>query len=418
MNLKMCLAGLVAVALWLGQSGAVRAAEPKPRTTSLNVAIFAFLPDAAMAIERLEEAFEAKYDTIDLDLELWSPYEQKREDDGLDQIRDFDLVEIDACRLEAVLSEVLGGLDELPEEWRVKPEQCVGGARTLLGTPAARHVVPHWVCGNFLTFWSSNRALTDARTFADLLRVLDPVAGQPLLAAMGGRTGLGEIFADALIDLHGPERAREHLAALATDSAGAVPLDEPARSAVISLAAELQPDNRANIRHFNDHSYVLPRRFAALPGAALLGYSERLYFAERELQLTPGKTPPILQPDAITVRQFPFGEASRGTPTWVDAFVIPKGKLAAKRAAIGAFLAFIQTPEAFLAFAEPAPYLAASNLLPAQVSAYEDATLKKMQPVLASYRDALDGSFVVDSEKLLLGMKEAGKRLRDELERN
>ena len=403
----------VAVSLCAAKSG--WAAPPKQKTP-LDVAIFAYLPDAAMAIERLEEAFEAKHHTIDLDLELWNPYEQKREDDGLEQLRDFDIVEVDVCRLDAVLSGALGGLDELPAQWRGKPDQFVSSARTLLQSDvAARHVVPHWVCGNFLTFWSSNRELAEARGFTDVLRALDPGAERPLLTSMGGRTGLGELYADALIDLHGHTKAREHLVTLATDSAAAVPLDEGARTAVINLAGELEPANRSNLKHFNDHTYVFPRRFAALPGAALLGYSERLYFTERELQLTPGKSPPVLQPDAIEVRPFPFGEDSRGTPSWVDAFVVPKGKLARKRAAIGAFLAFIQTPEAFLAFAEPTPYLAASNLLPAQLSAYDDPVLKQKQPNLTKYRDALDGSFVVDAEKLLFGIQQAGKRLRNEL---
>ena len=41
------------------------------RDTKLNVAIFAYLPDASTAIKKLENAFERRYLSIDLDLELW-----------------------------------------------------------------------------------------------------------------------------------------------------------------------------------------------------------------------------------------------------------------------------------------------------------------------------------------------------------
>ncbi len=53
------------------------------RDTDLNVAVFAYLPDASTAVEKLEETFERRYASIDLDLELWNPYDDAFEDDGL-----------------------------------------------------------------------------------------------------------------------------------------------------------------------------------------------------------------------------------------------------------------------------------------------------------------------------------------------
>ena len=70
------------------------------------------------------------------------------------------------------------------------------------------------------------------------------------------------------------------------------------------------------------------------------------------------------------IRQFPFSTNSNGTPSWIDGFVIPKGKLAEKRAAIVAFLSFVKSEEVYMPFAEPAKYLAPSYLLPAISARY------------------------------------------------
>jgi spermidine/putrescine-binding protein len=114
----------------------------------------------------------------------------------------------------------------------------------------------------------------------------------------------------------------------------------------------------------------------------------------------------------LVLREFPFAEKSQGTPCWVDGFVIPKGKLAKKQAAISAFLLYIQSPEAFRQFAQPSPDLAASNLLPAVATAYEDQELMKMQPLLENYRQVLGDGFLISDSATWLGMREAGKQLR------
>ncbi len=160
---------------------------------------------------------------------------------------------------------------------------------------------------------------------------------------MWGSTTLGEYYADAVLDIHGPEWAREHLISLWKDGAE---LDEPAKAAVLSLIKELSKENQAHLSHYNDHSYVLPRLFANSKDSTLIGYSERIYYAERELQLTPGQYPPIVKPDEIVIRQFSFAEKSQGTPCWTDAFIIPKGRLSKKRAAIADFFCslFRRTP--------------------------------------------------------------------------
>ncbi len=376
----------------------------------LNVAVFKYLPDASSAIERFEEAFESAHPLIDLDLELWNPYDDPVEKDGLGQISRFDIVEIDTCRIDELLGGHLGGLDPLPPSAIRPPTDYVEPASTIMRTELSRYVLPHWVCGNFLIFWTDNRELGAARSFDDFVRVMDPSAGKPVLCNLWGSTGLGEFYADAVLDRVGPEAARSHLRELTTDPS--TPLDPAARDAVVALAAELRPAHRANLKHYANHTDVYPRAFVDSPHSALVGYSERLYYAVRMLQLDPSRKLPCLQPKDVTVRAFSFAQSSQGTPTWCDGFVIPKGKLGPKKNEIEAFLQFAISDDGYMPFVEPTPWLAPSYLLPAVASAY-DGEILKAQPLLAEFRSQLDGSFPVTDSKVWQGMRRAGAEIKE-----
>ncbi|MCH8151452.1 MAG: hypothetical protein IH830_03650 [Planctomycetes bacterium] len=96
------------------------ALHAQSRDTDLNVAIFAYLPDASTAIEKLEDSFERRYASIDLDLELWNPYDDAFEDDGLSQIVDFDIVEIDTCRIDELMRGAFGGFDAVVCQYSIQ----------------------------------------------------------------------------------------------------------------------------------------------------------------------------------------------------------------------------------------------------------------------------------------------------------
>lgn len=404
MRILTLLVGLLGIAptACVGQSDRER--------TDLSVAIFAYLPDASTAIEQIEQRFERRYPGIDLDLELWNPYDDAFEDDGLSQIVNFDIVEVDSCRIDELMAGEFGGLDEIPIEVRSQPNGLVGPARTIASTGIGKYLVPHWVCGNFLVLWKENAADANATTFESFLKAVGPTSKRPVYAVMWGKTGLGEFYADYMIDTQGADVARKHLIDL---NSGAAQIDPNARDAIVELANTLSIDNRANLEHFSNHSYVLPRQFATDHNSVLLGYSERLYYAERELQITPMMYPPQTSDSNLSVKQFSFSTASRGTPTWTDGFVIPKGRSAEKRAAIAAFLQYIQSEDAYLTFAEPAPYLAPSYLLPATVASYDPkSSIVKKQPLLPNYNAVLDGSFPVSDSATWQGMRKAGGIIR------
>jgi hypothetical protein len=231
---------------------------------------------------------------------------------------------------------------------------------------------------------------------------------------MYGKTDLGETYADALVDLYGQAAARKQLIEL-SQAKGAPELDRTASQAVLTLAAELDSKNRANLEHFANHTEILPRQFAHDAGDCLYGYSERMYYVGQELALTPGSQLPLPKAGEVSVRQFPFAASSKGTPTWVDCFVVPKGRLAKNGDLIIAFLQFIETDAAYMIFAQPIAYGAATYLLPATRAPYEDKDVLAVEPLLPSFLKELDSSFVVDNHAVWRGMQVAGKQLRDSL---
>ena len=303
-----------------------------------------------------------------------------------------------------------GGLDKIPAEIQRDSAAYVGPAKAIMATNVKDFVYPHWVCGNFVQTRASNTAVVNATTFKEFLAAVDPAAKKPVLAAMWGNTGLGEFYADAYLDVHGPDNTRRHLIAL---SNGKTELDADAKNAVLALIKELTLEIQSNLSHYYNHSYFFPRQFATMPAATMIGYSERLYYTERELQLTPNNYPPILKPEDVVIKQFCFGAKSQGTPSWIDGFVIPKGRLAKKHAAIVAFLQFIQGDDAYLVFAEPAQYFAPSYLLPATRDSYDkDSEIVKKQPMLPKFHAALSDTFPVANSKVWQGMRTAGSKLK------
>jgi hypothetical protein len=375
--------------------------------TKLTVAIFAWLPDAAAALEKLEEGFEAAHQPIDLELELWDPYKDTVADDGLEQIQRFDVVEIDICRLPELIDGAFGGLDMMPPGLRGEAGRYVEAAQALVAGTQGAYVAPHWVCGDFLVFWAGNQALAAAGTLSEILDALDPAQGRPLLADLCGSSTLGALYADAVLDLRGAEFARAHLEQL---TMGAAQLDEEAATAVARLASELPTRFREHLEHYHDLNWVYPRHFADTPGGALLGYSERLYHAQRELQLDPDRKLPIIRAEEVVVRPLPFGATSQGTPCWLDGFVIPHGKLGPKRRAITSFVRFALSEKGYLAFIEPTAYQPSTYLLPAHSNGYSEAIVKR-QPAINGYRDALDDALLIDGWRLWQGVRTAGGAL-------
>lgn len=386
-------------------------AQDKP--ISLNVAVFPYLPDAESAIEQLEAAFEshakANGKLIDLDLTLLDTYSD------LQGIKEFDVAEIDLCMLDALRVSGDLPLDEIPA--LAFPAGCkwVGPADAAMKRPAGKHTLPHWICGNFLVHWKSDEALNKADSFETILKSLDPEQGRHLYADLWGGGTLGEYYMDAVLDNEGPDEARKHLMDLASTPELEVKrkLRPDAVLALWRLTKEMQKEHQQNRSALHDLTFVYPKAFAGEPDSALIGYSERLHFLERRRQEEPwtGRKFPVAK-DELVVRQFPFSATSKGTPTWCDAFVIPKGKLAGKHDAIVLFLEFAMSDNGYRCFLEPRQYYPGSYLLPASEQAYASEFVTQQMPSLLEYRKAIDASFPILDHEVYKGADAAGEHLK------
>lgn len=391
-------------------------AESYSQEVDLQVLVYPWLPDAESGAEKLEEEFEAYAakmgQKIDLDIALVDTY-----DDGVSQITDYDIAEIDLCMLDALRREGRLPLDDIPNGIVTNDMQWVGPAGRAMSCSWASVVLPHWVCGNFFVHWSNDEELTKAKSFTEILEALDPSPGRArfLFADLWGGGTLGEFYADVLIDRHGPTYARAHLLEISKtpDKLVESKLNQDAVNALRMLSMELDPNHRKTRSALHDITFVYPKAFSNELDSALLGYSERLYFVEREIQEQPwtGRKFPV-KANELVVRQFPFGKRSQGTPTWVDAFVIPKGKLLPKKNAIKLFLAFAVSDAGYKTFLEPREWYPRSYLLPALARAYESEFVKTAMPSLAKYRANLDDSFPMIETQLYTGLDKAGEAVQ------
>jgi len=385
------------------------AEEVPARNVELRVAVYAWLPEGASGIELLEEAFERKYKTIDLDIELFSSYTKQRNEyeeyKVLDSLGEFDIVEIDYVSLDKSLK---SRLQPIPEGTRVSPNSVVGPAKPILKAGGDEWIVPHWVCGNFLVSRDKTMEATPM-SWAALRRKLDATAGTPLLVDFHGTSTTGDLYADAVLDILGPELARKNLLGLAS---GITEVNEEAALKVLSLGVELPPKFRNSVSYWHNHPQAYPEAFSKSPNGMLLGYSERLYFVERELQLNiAGSPPPLFAVNSLAITQFSFSKNSQGTPSYMDGFVIPrKSRSDSQDSAIALFLEFIQTEEAYMAFIKPRMYHPASYLLPAIGAVYDSNEVSLAAPLLKRYRDVLGESFPIDAE-LYKGLRVAGKEI-------
>lgn len=401
---------LTVIALFFGFHSRLIAADA---AVDLRVAIYPYLPEAESAIERLEEAFEDHSEasglSVDLDLVLLNTYGS-----AITNVLEYDIAEIDLCMFDEIRSQ----LDPIPQEVFQENAQWVGPARGAMKQPWSRFVLPHWVCGNFLVHSSEDQVLSKASNFESILEALEPGAGRFVFADLWGGGTLGEFYADAVLDRYGADCARSHLTDLAETDPDDVAekLRADAVLALWRLIQEMRPEHLEERAALHNLNFVYPREFIVDRGqdSILVGYSERLHYAERRLQEQPwsGRRWPI--PDnTLSVRQFPFGTNSQGTPTWVDAFVIPKGKLESKKEVIMAFLRFARSEAGYRCFLEPREYYPGAYLLPADARVFDFEFVKSQLPHLDNYRDCIDSNpFPVIDGKIYQGIDKAGNALK------
>jgi ABC-type glycerol-3-phosphate transport system substrate-binding protein len=400
------------------------AADVTPPKPPLKVALFGYIPDGEAVEARLQEEFGKLNTGYELKLTLLDPYHDT--DEGMPSLQhfaEFDLVETDLCRLDDLRAAAIG-LDALPQTWTWYPtaDAVSGSAKAVVGNAQMRrYTVPHWICQNFVVRWAGN----DTAKAKQLADELDPTQGKPVLGDFWGSTGLGELYATALANQIGPVEAEKSLRQLAAKAA-ALPqgqklkttdLDEKARNAVVTLAGKLPRQFRTHLAYYHNHPEFYAWAFSTNKKAVFVGYSESLFYTKlSEDAASTEAAPKPIMPAQVSVSPLNFmGASAKGTPSWTDGFVIPKGKLEPKKEVIEKFLKFTMTPEAYACFEQPEAGLAAANLMPAFEGIYKDAATTRDEPLLGAFHDSFDASFPIVHSDVWKGMKLAGKVLQGAL---
>ncbi|HYE76365.1 MAG TPA: hypothetical protein VEI97_00130 [bacterium] len=380
--------------------------------TTLNVACYAYVPEAAYAIENLENAFEATPvgSAVDLHIDLIDPYD---ESNLVAVLQNYDLVEIDACVFDVLSNDGTPGslLDPLNSDLKLRPEYFAPAARALVeSTPAGAYLIPHWVCGLFEFVNPVDSVAVNAPSIPALLPQLEPAQGAALLQDLWGSATLGEVYANVYLDRNGPDATRQHLIALGQ---GPVNLDPASAALIQEMVEALPPLNQPFLQYYDLRDWAYPFEFAESPKSVMIGYSERTYYAEynAELQTIP-PIAPFYSTSTLDIKTTQFADQDQGTVAWTDGFVIPKGKLAAKEEVIEQFVAFVLSCEGYACWMQPAPNGINAMLQPALLTGYECSETEKSNELLLEFLGSFSTPFLIADAPTYKGVKAAGKALQ------
>lgn len=391
-------------------SGAKTSNNENHYRTQLSVAMFAWIPEMANAFQQMEKDFEAKHPSIDLEITGIDPYAT----DGYgiysktNEFYKFDIVEIDLCMFDDMFHILPPSMEPLPSKINEGLSYYEGIEK--LSSLKLKYFLPHWLCGNLLVTDKSN-PLAKLNTFSSILGALQN-GKSSFFANFYGKTTLGEFYADAMLDNYGADSAKKHLIGLATKKCvvnGSV-IDK-LESLFKVFPTEIQKDREK----YSKFSYLFPQKFyQGLPQSVLLGYSERSFYVERAKMEKELDVKGTLSPNDYKIRQFPFSDDSKGTPNWIDGFVIPGGKSFDKTVEISDFLKYAISADCYSLLNKSESY-PGRYLLPAYSNVYNN--LATSTPLLSSFKEANSNIFIVDSTLMYRGMRIAGEAVNERLEK-
>jgi thiamine pyridinylase len=319
MHLLVCASLVVACAGCSGE-GDSGAGSTTPRTTTLRVPLYPYIPDAAgdqfKALSlRIEAEFEAAHPEVDL---VVNPpcfeddvYDPQAISKGLSREASecgYDMAEIDTFLLrDVVAAGAIRPWDELPSgiTWHPAAVEASTVEGELFG-------VPHWACGYFV--FSRDEAIRKAGSVSALLQALkDAPSPAPNMAVnLLGSWDTPALYLDAWADTNGVAGVASVLASETYDAAVLEALRQ------VALECQENAENPCTDGTYDRlENFDLPaQRFAAGEVDATLGFSERLHTILKSSS-DPGKA------SAISISIAPLGEGNHPL-LFTDSFVVSK----------------------------------------------------------------------------------------------
>jgi thiamine pyridinylase len=373
----------------------------------LKVSIYPIIPDVKGAAWMIEEAFEKKYPQIDLQISFAPKYYDHQPGKGgiIDQVAD--VYELDSVFLA-----------DFVEKKKIRPiapasAAMIPFARTAATYRGITYGIPHWVCGNFLIYRTSETGLQQARTLSDVERVIgSQSSGGGLLIDLKGTSTLGEMYLDGLMD-------RYKSTAAALERLKAQEIDRDVVDAIKRALKLAQPSfGRDEDYHYRAGFYG--RQFARGNGRALVGYSEQLYYVLTEASqscrhdekncLDPA---PEKHTSQIAVTEWPLSDSGSQPIGWVDLFVVSATARGQVLRDALTFINFMIDKQTYRMLLVPDGNLGEMPryLLPAREDVYADPGIRAAAPLYESFRKAIGNAIPVTDSKLNERLRTIGSSL-------
>jgi len=263
--------------------------------------------------------------------------------------------------------------------------------------------IPHWVCTNFL-FSRPQDALNIAATLDDVVKGIGEShpAGRGLLIDLEGRSTLGELYLDALLDKYKTLSSADPFVPVAKRDQAVV---EDLKTVRRLCDAELCRD-----REYHDMVGFYARLFARGQGRGLVGYSERLYYVGTEV-LSACRKGECQGLDKIAVVPLPLSSKGSQPFAWVDSFAIATTCSTQCLADAEAFVRATTSLDAVRTQLTPGWGEAPRYLMPALEELYSDQDLLKSAPLYTKLYPAVQNAVAVRETGLNKALREMGAHL-------
>lgn len=292
------------------------AAAPAPTATRrvLTVALYPYVPDFYRMFADAKAAFEKMHGDVEV-VPVWLPDYYDSQGPGSIRKTAANVLEIDSVFLDDLLKEN-GRLLPLPDGSTPSEGEFAKAAVQAARRNGRWMGSPHWLCSDFV-FSTKAKPFTGS-TLKDLQQLVGAQHrdGAGLLADVMGKSTLGELYLDALVD-----EAGTFPAALARLPKA----PEDAEMSDLQRLLGLCDASMCRREDYHDDAGGYPRQFAQKRGVALVGYSEATYEIMRELKSDDCTAPgSCIGADDVVVAPFPAADEGAHPFVWVDTLAINK----------------------------------------------------------------------------------------------
>ncbi len=372
---------------------------------SLRIVLYPFIPDFPSFKGTVKSQFEALHpdiqlEIIDLSDNYYGPFAAQ-----YIGCADADVYELDSVFLYDFA--VNKKIQELPQAAALPDDALLKNAVSGSMANGKRYGAPHWVCGNFLFFNSSDAKLRGVKQLTELVNAIGqtPAANQGLAVDLMGKSTLGEFYLNAAFDRYGDlEQARQHIAVYDPT----IKDDLLAVSKICQVESCRKPDYH--------QTPFFAEEFAEKRARSLVGYSESLSGA-LAAAADPTKCPvadKCLKDNDFDVEEFPLDDKGTHAMSWVDSFVLDKKcKDQCAKDAV-AFIQFMTQDDTYLVALLPKGGRP-TYLLPAKASLYSNAELLRAAHLYPKLRKIIEQAAVPSALSLNEQLRNVGRQLDSDL---